>query len=131
MECPQGKPGFCATNFARKHDADLLVISSPDKDLGLLDRVFPYDLEYALLNLPCNLLIVHSKTPDDEAFNHHETFLFILSIGVLLLAARLFGELARKLKLPNVVGEIFALYIPRTYACWSFFPGAAQHIVSC
>lgn len=57
----EGKPGYVISKYAREKDADLLVINSPDKPLNLLDRVFPHDMEYALANLPCNLLIVHPK----------------------------------------------------------------------
>jgi nucleotide-binding universal stress UspA family protein len=57
----EGKPGFVISNFARQHHADLLVLNSPDTKLNLLDRVFPHDIEYALADLPCDLLIVHSK----------------------------------------------------------------------
>ncbi|MCG9880436.1 MAG: universal stress protein, partial [Bacteroidia bacterium] len=57
----EGKPGYVISKYAREKEADLLVINSPDKPLNLLDRVFPHDMEYALANLPCNLLIVHPK----------------------------------------------------------------------
>ncbi|MFY8190188.1 MAG: universal stress protein [Bacteroidia bacterium] len=57
----EGKPGYVISKYAKDHEADLLVINSPDKPLNLLDRVFPHDMEYALANLPCNLLIVHPK----------------------------------------------------------------------
>ncbi|MFN4972577.1 MAG: universal stress protein [Bacteroidota bacterium] len=64
----EGKPGFVISNFAREHNADLLVLNSPDTKLNLLDRVFPHDIEYALADLPCDLLIVHSRiTNDSEA----------------------------------------------------------------
>lgn len=55
------KPGYVISKYAREKEADLLVINSPDKPLNLLDRVFPHDMEYALGNLPCNILIVHPK----------------------------------------------------------------------
>lgn len=57
----EGKPGYVITKFAREHNADLLVLNSPDTKLNLLDRVFPHDIEFALADLPCDLLIVHSK----------------------------------------------------------------------
>lgn len=56
-----GKPGYVISNFARQHQADLLVLNSPDTKLNLLDRVFPHDIEFALADLPCDLLIVHSR----------------------------------------------------------------------
>ena len=57
----EGKPGYVISKFAREKNADLLVLNSPDKPMNLLDRVFPHDIEYALADLPCNLLIVHPK----------------------------------------------------------------------
>ncbi len=57
----EGKPGYCVSAFARESHADLLVLNSPDTELGLLDRLFPHDLEYALSNLPCSLLVVHPQ----------------------------------------------------------------------
>lgn len=62
----EGKPGYCVSAFARESHADLLVLNSPDTELGLLDRLFPHDLEYALSNLPCSLLVVH---PQEFEFN--------------------------------------------------------------
>ncbi|TAE77273.1 MAG: universal stress protein [Bacteroidetes bacterium] len=57
----EGKPGYVISNFAREHQADLLVLNSPDTKLNLLDRVFPHDIEYALADLPCDLMIIHSR----------------------------------------------------------------------
>ena len=57
----EGKPGYVISNYARLKSADLLVVNSPDKPMNLLDRVFPHDIEHALADLPCNLLIVHPK----------------------------------------------------------------------
>jgi len=61
VERIDGKPGYVISNFAREQNADLLLLNSPDKKLNFLDRVFPHDIEYALANLPCDLLIVHSR----------------------------------------------------------------------
>lgn len=55
----EGKPGVAISNFAREHQADLLVLTAPQSKLGLFDRVFQHDMEYVLAHLPCNLLIVH------------------------------------------------------------------------
>lgn len=57
----EGKPGYVITNFARENQADLLVLNSPDTKLNLIDRFFPHDIEFALADLPCDLLIVHAK----------------------------------------------------------------------
>ncbi|MBP9186940.1 MAG: universal stress protein [Bacteroidia bacterium] len=56
----EGKPGYVITKFAREHNADLLVLNSPDMSLNILDRVFPHDIEFALADLPCDLLIVNA-----------------------------------------------------------------------
>jgi len=42
------------------------------------------------------------------ALNSHEIVAMFLALGVLLASARFFGELARALRQPSVVGEIFA-----------------------
>lgn len=60
----EGKPGHCVSTFARETGADLLVVNSPDTELGLMDKVFPHDLEYALSHLPCNLLVIHPRNFD-------------------------------------------------------------------
>ena len=56
-----GKLGYSIGNYAASHSADLLVINSPDNAMNILDRLFPHDIEYILADLPCNLLIVHSR----------------------------------------------------------------------
>ena len=57
----KGKPGYAISKFAKDKKADLLTINSPDTHLNLLDRIFTHDIEYILADLPCNLLIVHSR----------------------------------------------------------------------
>jgi nucleotide-binding universal stress UspA family protein len=56
-----GKPGYVISKYARDKKADLLVINSPDTHLNLFDRIFAHDIEYILADLPCNVLIVHSR----------------------------------------------------------------------
>ena len=56
-----GKPGYAISKYAKDKKADLLVINSPDIHLNLLDRIFTHDIEYILADLPCNVLIVHSR----------------------------------------------------------------------
>jgi len=56
-----GQPGHCISQFARTINADLMIINSPDKPMGFLDRVFTHDMEHIISNLTCNLLIVHSR----------------------------------------------------------------------
>lgn len=57
----KGKPGYAIRKYAESKKADLLVINSPDTHLTLLDRIFTHDIEFILADLPCNLLIVHSR----------------------------------------------------------------------
>ncbi len=57
----EGKPGYIISKYAREHHADLLILNSPDRKLNLIDRVFPTDIEFALADLPCNLLLVNIK----------------------------------------------------------------------
>ncbi len=64
IERIDGKPGYVITNYAREQKADLLMLNSPDTKLNLLDRVFPNDIEFALADLPCDLLIVHSRVEE-------------------------------------------------------------------
>ena len=57
----KGKPGYAISKYSKDKKADLLVINSPDTHLNLLDRIFAHDIEYILADLPCNVLIVHSR----------------------------------------------------------------------
>ena len=57
----KGKPGYAIRQYAETKKADLLVINSPDTHLTFLDRIFTHDIEFILAELPCNLLIVHSR----------------------------------------------------------------------
>ena len=57
----KGKSGYAISKFAKDKKADLLVINSPDTNLNVFDRIFTHDIEYILANLPCNVLIVHSR----------------------------------------------------------------------
>lgn len=52
-----GKRGYSIGHYAKVKRADLLVMNAPSK-LGLLDRIFPHDLEYILAELPTDVLIV-------------------------------------------------------------------------
>lgn len=56
-----GRPGYAIRQYAASSGADLLVINSPDAKYGIIDRIFPHDLEYILEDLPCSMLIVHSR----------------------------------------------------------------------
>jgi nucleotide-binding universal stress UspA family protein len=66
VERLEGKPGYVISQYAREQKVDLLVLNSPDTKLNLIDRVFPHDIEFALADLPCDLLIVHSQLHETE-----------------------------------------------------------------
>jgi nucleotide-binding universal stress UspA family protein len=57
----KGKPGFAIRQYAESKKADLLVINSPDVKYGIIDRIFTHDMEYILEDMPCNVLVVHSR----------------------------------------------------------------------
>jgi nucleotide-binding universal stress UspA family protein len=61
LKIVKGKPGYAISNFARQNHYDLIVFNSPDTHLGIFDRIFTHDIEYVLADMPCNLLIVHSR----------------------------------------------------------------------
>jgi hypothetical protein len=56
-----GRRGFTIGQVAQSVHADLLVVNSPDHHMNIFDRIFTHDLEYMLADLPCNMLIVHSR----------------------------------------------------------------------
>jgi nucleotide-binding universal stress UspA family protein len=61
IEAVNGKPGYAISSYARANKSDLVVFNSPDTHLGLFDRIFTHDIEYILADMPCNLLIIHSR----------------------------------------------------------------------
>jgi hypothetical protein len=56
-----GRRGFTIGQYAQHMNADLIVVNSPDHHMNIFDRIFTHDLEYMLADLPCNMLIVHSR----------------------------------------------------------------------
>ncbi len=56
-----GKRGYSIGHYAEVVRADLLVMNAPKKT-GVLDRIFPHDIEYILSDLPTDLLIVRKRT---------------------------------------------------------------------
>jgi len=52
-----GKRGYSIGHYAEVVRADLLVMNAPEKS-GLIDRIFPHDIEYILSDLPTDVLIV-------------------------------------------------------------------------
>ncbi len=55
-----GKRGYSIGHYAEVVRADLLVMNAPTKT-GLLDRIFPHDIEYILSDLPTDLLIIRER----------------------------------------------------------------------
>lgn len=64
-----------------------------------------------------------------ETANHHDVFLLIVRIAVLLLAARAFGEVARRMGQPAVVGEILAGVILGPSLLGGFIPIVGEWMV--
>ncbi len=52
-----GKRGYSIGHYAKLKRADLLVMNAPTKS-GILNRIFPQDIEYILSELPTDVLIV-------------------------------------------------------------------------
>src|SRR5271168_5130668 len=71
--------------------------------------------------------------------NEHDTLIILLSLGAMLVSARVLGEVARWLSMPLVVGEIAAGVVlgptalgrvaPRVQT-WLFPHGPAQSMIS-
>ena len=53
-----GKSGYELRKYAKKVNADLLVLGALKNRLSLIDRLFINNLEYIIQDIPCNLLIV-------------------------------------------------------------------------
>lgn len=56
--CIEGTTGLAAAEFARDHDADLLVMPSSSRRAHFFERLFPSDMEWVLREIPCNLWVV-------------------------------------------------------------------------
>ncbi len=54
-----GKRGYSIGHYAEVVRADLLVMNAPSKT-GILDRIFPHDIEYILSDLPTDTLIIRN-----------------------------------------------------------------------
>jgi nucleotide-binding universal stress UspA family protein len=52
-----GQSGTGLVEFAKEINADLIIDAHPETKHRILDRLFPHDVEYILLNLPCRLLL--------------------------------------------------------------------------
>lgn len=64
-----GKSGFELAQFARRKQADLLVVSCPQRRYYFFDRVFTHDQEYLFADLPCDLLMINpaQKTRKEDS----------------------------------------------------------------
>lgn len=60
IKITSGKRGFEISKFARKVEANLVVVAGAGKKLGFMDRILSHDLEYLLADIPTNLLIIHN-----------------------------------------------------------------------
>jgi len=56
--CLFGKEGWEALKLTNEVHADLYVAPAPKQKLNIMDRLFQHDLEYLLMHMPCNLLLV-------------------------------------------------------------------------
>lgn len=54
------KYGPALVRIIKQTKADLLIMTAPEEEPGLLAKVFTTDLEYLLKDLPCNLLMVQA-----------------------------------------------------------------------
>lgn len=65
--CLQGRKGFECTVHARTLRADLLIYPIAMRKLGLLDKIFPHDVEYALQSLPCACMLYRARSLEERA----------------------------------------------------------------
>ena len=65
-----------------------------------------------------------------ETLNHKEVINLLLQLAAMLIMARVFSELARKFKLPAVVGEIIAGIILGPTILGTLFPGAQDYLLA-
>ncbi|MDZ4667549.1 MAG: cation:proton antiporter [bacterium] len=61
-----------------------------------------------------------------NVLSHHENLSLVLSLGLMLIAARLFGEFFRKFKMPLVVGELIAGIVLGPSLIGHYFPKVSQ-----
>lgn len=64
-----------------------------------------------------------------SAAPHHDIFLLVLQVGILLFVARALGEVATRLGQPSVVGEILAGILLGPSLLSGLFPGFAEVII--
>jgi Kef-type K+ transport system membrane component KefB len=64
-----------------------------------------------------------------EPINHHHMVVLLLQLGVLLLVARLLGEIAVRFDLPSVVGELLAGVVVGPSILGTIAPGVFEFLV--
>src|SRR5690625_2319956 len=64
-----------------------------------------------------------------SAAPHHDIFLLVFQVGVLLLAARIMGEIATRLGQPSVIGEILAGILLGPSLLSGLFPAFGELII--
>ena len=64
-----------------------------------------------------------------SAASHHEVLVLLIQLAVLLITARLLGELAQRLGQPPVIGEILAGIVLGPSLISGFFPVLGEWLV--
>lgn len=64
-----------------------------------------------------------------SAAPHHDVFLLVLQVGILLLTARILGEIATRFGQPSVIGEILAGILLGPSLLAGFFPAFGELII--
>ncbi len=59
--CLEGREGQESVEYARRHDADLLLLPAPPRPLNIWDRFFNHPTEFILQKLPCALLLYRHR----------------------------------------------------------------------
>jgi nucleotide-binding universal stress UspA family protein len=61
LQCIEGHAGLATAQFARRVDADLLVMPSTNDQGHFFERLFPSDMEWVLREIPCNLWVARDQ----------------------------------------------------------------------
>ncbi len=64
--CLLGRRGVQASEYCVANGFDLLITAAPRRRLGLLDKIFQHDVEYALESLPCDFLMFRPQATDES-----------------------------------------------------------------
>jgi len=56
--CLYGKQGWESKNYVNNNEADLYIVSAPERKPTFFDKIFPTGNEFLAKQLPCSLLIV-------------------------------------------------------------------------